>query len=675
MGANIVTYTDNSVSQNTTYYYRVRATNSGGDSPYSNEANATTPDAPPAAPSNLAAAAVSTTQINLSWTDNASNETGFKVERKTGSGGTYAQIGTVGANVTTYSDSGLTASTTYYYRVRANNAIGDSGYSNEANATTSATIPTAPSALTATAASSSQINLGWTDNASNETGFKIERKTGSGGTYSQIATVGTGVVSYNDTGLTASTTYYYRVRATNAAGDSGYSNEANATTNAAPTGGLEGDYFDNMDFTGYVLSRLDSTVNFNWGSGSPDPSIGADTFSVRWTGQVQPQYSQTYTFYTNSDDGVRLWVNGQLLIDNWTDHSPTENSGTIALTANQKYDIVLAYYENLGGAVAQLSWSSASQVKQIIPSNRLFPVPATPYGLTATAASGTQVNLSWTDVSANETSFKIERKTGSGGTYSQIASVGANVTSYNDTGLTSGTTYFYRMRASNSSGDSSYSNEVSATPTSAPSFRAATSNETSASSSLTIGKPAGTQAGDVMVAAIAIRPNTASITASGWTLVRRINNTNTNPNSLAVYYKVAGSSEPSSYTFSLSSHTGAVGGIRTFTNVDTSAPVDAEAGQNTSNGTTHSAPSVTTHYANDMIVTSHAFSSSASFTPPSGMTEAFEIASEAIPSSGGESMEGNYQLQVAIGSTGSKTATASNDADVGNAHTLALKSK
>ena len=76
-----------------------------------------------------------------------------------------------------------------------------------------------------------------------------------------------------------------------------------------------------------------------------------------------------------------------------------------------------------------------------------------------------------------------------------------------------------------------------------------------------------------------------------------------------------------------------------------------------------------------MIVTSHAFASSATFTPPSGMTEAFEIASEAIPSSGGECMEGNYQLQAAIGSTGSKTATASNDADVGNAHTLALKSK
>ncbi len=90
--------------------------------------------------------------------------------------------------------------------------------------------PTAPSGLNAVAASQTQINLSWTDNSSNEDGFKIERKTGSGGTYSQIATVLINVASYSDTGLSASTNYYYRVRAYNSAGNSGYSNEANATT-------------------------------------------------------------------------------------------------------------------------------------------------------------------------------------------------------------------------------------------------------------------------------------------------------------------------------------------------------------------------------------------------------------------------------------------------------------
>jgi hypothetical protein len=137
--------------------------------------------------------------------------------------------------------------------------------------------------------------------------------------------------------------------------------------------GLKGDYFDNIDFTSPRLTRTDPSINFNWGSGSPDASLASDTFSVRWTGFLQPEFGQTYTFYTQSDDGIRLWVNGQQIINNWTDHGPTENSGTITLTAGQRYAVALEYYERGGGAVASLSWSSASQPKQIIPVSRLFP--------------------------------------------------------------------------------------------------------------------------------------------------------------------------------------------------------------------------------------------------------------------------------------------------------------
>jgi hypothetical protein len=114
-------------------------------------------------------------------------------------------------------------------------------------------------------------------------------------------------------------------------------------------------------------------VNFNFGSGSPNPSIGADTFSIRWTGQVLAQYSQTYTFYTTSDDGVRLFVDGTQVINNFTNHAPTENRGSIALVAGEKYDIRLDYYENTGGAQIQLRWSSASTPKTIIPASQLFP--------------------------------------------------------------------------------------------------------------------------------------------------------------------------------------------------------------------------------------------------------------------------------------------------------------
>ncbi len=135
--------------------------------------------------------------------------------------------------------------------------------------------------------------------------------------------------------------------------------------------GLKAEYYDNRDFTNLKLTRTDAAVNFNWGKGSPDSLIGADTFSARWTGQVEAKYNETYTFYTTTDDGVRLWVNGQQIINKFVNQSSTEWSGAIALQAGQKYDIKMEYYENTGNAVAKLSWSSASQTKQIIPESQL----------------------------------------------------------------------------------------------------------------------------------------------------------------------------------------------------------------------------------------------------------------------------------------------------------------
>jgi glucose/arabinose dehydrogenase len=152
-----------------------------------------------------------------------------------------------------------------------------------------------------------------------------------------------------------------------------------------PVNGLTATYYNNIDFTGTTVARVDPNVDFSWGSGSPSASIGADTFSVRWTGQVEPQFTGTYTFYTVSDDGVRLWVNGQAIVNNWTDHAPTENSGTIALTAGQRYDIRMEMYENAGGATARLLWSSASVPKAAVPSARLF--------TTSTAPSAIRINF------------------------------------------------------------------------------------------------------------------------------------------------------------------------------------------------------------------------------------------------------------------------------------------
>jgi hypothetical protein len=187
----------------------------------------------PAAPSNLVATTSSSSQINLSWTDNANNENGFKVEQST-DGTTFTQVAMLSSNAVSYSATGLSASTTYFYRVASFNDAGNSQYSNTANATTSAAppaLPAAPSGLTATPVSSTQINLSWVDHSGNETGFKIERcKNANCTNYVEVSQVGANVTAFADTGLTKNTTYRYRVRAFNAGGNSGYSNPVSART-------------------------------------------------------------------------------------------------------------------------------------------------------------------------------------------------------------------------------------------------------------------------------------------------------------------------------------------------------------------------------------------------------------------------------------------------------------
>jgi hypothetical protein len=150
-------------------------------------------------------------------------------------------------------------------------------------------------------------------------------------------------------------------------------------------------------FDTLVLTRTDPQINFNWASGSPDASINVEDFSVIWTGEVQPVFTETYTFYTNTDDGVMLWVDGELLVDNWTDHGTTENSGTIDLVSGQQYSLEYWFYERGGSAVAELRWSSASTPKQFVPQGALSPPmrasgPNPPNG--STGAKMTPV-LSW----------------------------------------------------------------------------------------------------------------------------------------------------------------------------------------------------------------------------------------------------------------------------------------
>ncbi len=140
--------------------------------------------------------------------------------------------------------------------------------------------------------------------------------------------------------------------------------------------GLTGEYFTDQPATFInppTLVRTDATVNFDWTSVGPDPLIDSSLFTVRWTGAVQPQFNETYTFYADTSDGALLWINGQLLVNEWNDQSATEWRGSIPLSALRRYALTLEYFEDSGGPSAQLSWSSPSTVKSIIPQSQLYP--------------------------------------------------------------------------------------------------------------------------------------------------------------------------------------------------------------------------------------------------------------------------------------------------------------
>ncbi|BDI29796.1 hypothetical protein CCAX7_18470 [Capsulimonas corticalis] len=161
--------------------------------------------------------------------------------------------------------------------------------------------------------------------------------------------------------------------------------------------GLRAEYFNDPSNSAYpltnpftnppVLTRTDPTVDFDWGNDSPNPVVNIDQFSARWTGAVVPRYSETYTFHMNSDNGRRLWVNGQLVIDKWIDDWGIDYTGQIALQAGKKYDIRIEYFEDGGGANVNLRWESPSQTLQVIPQSQLFP-PATAQSIAFNTPSG-----------------------------------------------------------------------------------------------------------------------------------------------------------------------------------------------------------------------------------------------------------------------------------------------
>ena len=505
------TFTDATVVSGVTYQYRIYAENDAGNSTYSNTVTITAGNIIFPAPVNVNASASSASEINLSWTDNCSGESGFFIEQAESETGPYRLIGTSAANATSFTVTDLGPVKTYWYRVMAFSADGNSPYSVPVSATTLNSIPDAPFNLDASATENS-IFLGWNIHYYNHEGFYIEQAPTETGPWTQIAQYETGgSLFYNVYDLPANTTYWFRIRAYNTMGTSGYSNVASATSPSLPIKAP-----DNLVATALSDNQINLTWNDNassengfrleTGESSGGPwtllaNLDADVTSYSHTGlatgttywyRVRTYGTSDFSDWSNTasatTDGLFLdapynltatvTTSSQITL-NWDDISLSEDGfrierrssvgsfaeiatvgpNTTTFTDNGLAAGVTYYYLVRAFNAIRTSKYSNMAVATTTGSSG----PAAPSNLTATAVSSSQANLSWQDNSFNENGFVIERSLSSSGPWNQIAAVGSGVTVYYNTNLSGGVTYWYRVNAFNGDGTSAWSNSASAT--------------------------------------------------------------------------------------------------------------------------------------------------------------------------------------------------------------------
>ncbi len=391
----------------------------------------------PAAPT-LTATAVSSSQINLSWTttnNGGSPITGYKIEYKIIPGGYSLLVQINGNTTTTYSHTGLQSDKYYVYRIFAINSIGTSESSDEAIGYTEQPqniVPNPPTGLNVRAVSPTKINLFWNAPLNNGgplvSGFKIEEKAGTGSYSVVVPNTGNTTTSYSRTSLTTGTMYTYRVSAINSVGTGPPSNEDSDTPTASSVATVP---TPPANLTATKVSQ--TQINLVWVAPS-------DNGGYLVTGYKLEEKVSTGNY--------------SVIVAN-TRNTNTAYSRT-GLTAGQSYTYRVSAINSVGASNPS-NEASATQTLNIAPNP--------PTGLKAASASPTQINLSWNPPSNNGgpavTSYKIEFRIG-GASYSTLANTAA--TSYSHTGLTTGTTYTYRVSAINSVGTSAPSNESSAVP-------------------------------------------------------------------------------------------------------------------------------------------------------------------------------------------------------------------
>ena len=235
----------------------------------------------------------------------------------------------------------------------------------------------------------------------NSTTVSLSDTTGGASIYYTLdgATPTTNSLLYTSAFVVSNTTSVHAWATAPGAISSGVASAGFYNSSAVGSGvGLSGAYYTNhtslAPYTGLpTLVRTDAVMNFNWNTVGPDPTVGQTSFTVKWTGCVQPQFNDTYTFYATADDGVRLWVNGQEIINEWIDEAPTTYSASVPLKAQQLYNIEMDYYQGGGGAEASLAWSSSFASQSIIPSTQLYPYTNPPPTVILASPANNTTNL------------------------------------------------------------------------------------------------------------------------------------------------------------------------------------------------------------------------------------------------------------------------------------------
>jgi hypothetical protein len=242
---------------------------------------------------------------------------------------------------------GLVPGTTYYWRIdEVNDTNPDSPWKGDV---WSFTVPSKkayqPQPATGSKFIDPDVTLSWTPGFGSKLHF-VYFGDDFDDVNNAVGAAPGGLTSYSPPGtLEPGKSYYWRVDEYD--GSTTYRGDIWSFTIAAAGGGLRADYYRGIDLNNHVLTRIDPQINFTWPQDTaPDDMVGTGPFSVRWTGEIEAAFTETYIFYTNSADGVRLWVDGQQLVDNWTDHDATENSGRVDLIAGNVYSLQMEYYES-----------------------------------------------------------------------------------------------------------------------------------------------------------------------------------------------------------------------------------------------------------------------------------------------------------------------------------------